>query len=79
MMVGTLASIVFPWASVMPTPRGCIEYSLRTSLINLQSRTHLALEKGAAISRPVMPAAVGRIVVSPHVGGLHHRYHRAAP
>jgi hypothetical protein len=25
-----------------------------------------------------MPAAVGRIVVTPHVGGLHHCYDRAA-
>jgi putative transposase len=44
----------------------------------MQSRTHLALEKDAPISRPVMPAALGRIVVTPHVGGLHHRYDRAA-
>ncbi len=44
----------------------------------MQSRTHLALQKDAPISRPVMPAAVGRIIVTPHVGGLHHRYDRAA-
>jgi hypothetical protein len=44
----------------------------------MQSRTHLALEKDAPVSRPVMPAAVGRINVTPHVGGLHHRYDRAA-
>jgi putative transposase len=44
----------------------------------MQSRTHLALEKDAPISRPVMPAALGRIVLTPHVGGLHHRYDRAA-
>ena len=44
----------------------------------MQSRTHLALQKDAPISRPVMPAAVGRIVVTPHVGGLHHLYDRAA-
>ena len=44
----------------------------------MQSRTHLALQKDAPISRPVMPAAGGRIVVTPHVGGLHHRYDRAA-
>ncbi|HZM63197.1 MAG TPA: hypothetical protein VFB85_25500 [Vicinamibacterales bacterium] len=44
----------------------------------MQARTHLALEKDAPISRPVMPAAVGRIVVTPHVGRLHHRYDRAA-
>ena len=44
----------------------------------MQSRTHLALEKDAPISRPVMPSSDGRIVVTPHVGGLHHRYDRAA-
>ena len=44
----------------------------------IPSRTHLALEKDAPVSRPVMPAAVGRINVTPHVGGLHHRYDRAA-
>ena len=44
----------------------------------LQSRTHLALEKDAPISRPVLPSSVGPIVVTPHVGGLHHRYDRAA-
>jgi hypothetical protein len=44
----------------------------------MQSRRHLGLEKDAPISRPVMQAAVGRIVVTRHVGGLHHRYDRAA-
>ena len=44
----------------------------------MQSRTHLALEKDAPISCPVMPSSVGPIVVTPHVGGLHHRYDRAA-
>ena len=44
----------------------------------MESRTHLALTKDPSISRPVMPASVGRIVVTPHVGGLHHRYDRAA-
>ena len=44
----------------------------------MQPRTHLALEKDAPISRPIMSASVGRIVVKPHVGGLHHRYDRAA-
>jgi hypothetical protein len=44
----------------------------------MQSRTHLALEKDPPISRPVMASSVGRIVVTPHVGGLHHRYDRTA-
>jgi hypothetical protein len=35
-------------------------------------------DRDAPISRPVVPSSVGRIVVMPHVGGLHHRYDRAA-
>jgi hypothetical protein len=45
---------------------------------SMQSRTHLALAKDAPISRPVMLSSVGPIIVTPHVGGLHHRYDRAA-
>ena len=44
----------------------------------MESRTHLALEKDAPVTRPVAPASAGRIVVTPHVGGLHHRYDRVA-
>ena len=44
----------------------------------MRSRTHLALGKDAPISRPVMPPSAGRIVATPQVGGLHHRYDRAA-
>jgi hypothetical protein len=32
---------------------------------DMQLRTHLALEKDAPISRPVMPSWIGRIVVTP--------------
>jgi transposase InsO family protein len=39
-----------------------------------QSRTHLALEKDAPISRPVQ--SFGRIITEPMVAGLHHRYAR---
>ena len=44
----------------------------------MRSRTHLALEKDAPTSRPVMPPTAGCIVATPQVGGLHHRYDRAA-
>ena len=44
----------------------------------MQSRTHLALGKDAPISRPVTPPSAGRIVATPQVGGLHHRYDRTA-
>ncbi len=45
---------------------------------DLQSRTHLARDKDPPLSRPVMPPSAGRIVATPQVGGLHHRYDRAA-
>src|SRR5271168_295462 len=43
-----------------------------------RARTHLSLNKDAPVSRPIQPAAVGRIVEIPQVGGLHHRYERIA-
>jgi transposase InsO family protein len=42
-----------------------------------RSRTHLALNKDAPDGRPDC-SGVGRIVVTPEVGGLHHRYDRQA-
>ena len=44
----------------------------------MRARTHLALGKDAPISRPSAPTSAGRIVATPQVGGLHHRYDRAA-
>ena len=44
----------------------------------LRSRTHLALGKDAPVTRPVSPLSAGRIVATPEVGGLHHRYDRIA-
>jgi transposase InsO family protein len=44
----------------------------------MRSRTHLALGKDAPLPRPTVPPSAGRIVATPHVGGLHHRYERAA-
>ena len=43
-----------------------------------QSRTHLALDKDAPLSRTVSPPMAGRIIAIPQVGGLHHRYERIA-
>lgn len=42
-----------------------------------RSRTHLGLSKDAPDGRPAC-AAFGQIIVSPEVGGLHHRYDRQA-
>ena len=43
-----------------------------------RSRTHLSLNKDAPASRPVMSPEIGEVVGLPEVGGLHHRYERAA-
>jgi len=43
-----------------------------------RSRTHLALNKDAPVSRPVEEPANGRIVEVAQVGGLHYRYQRCA-
>jgi hypothetical protein len=44
----------------------------------LRSRTHLSLRKDTPITRPISPLSAGRIVATPEVGGLHHRYDRIA-
>jgi hypothetical protein len=44
----------------------------------MRSRTHLALGKDAPLTRPVAGPAAGRIIAIREVGGLHHRYERAA-
>jgi transposase InsO family protein len=44
----------------------------------MRSRTHLALGKDTPITRPASRLSAGRIVVTPKVGGLHHRYDRIA-
>ncbi len=42
------------------------------------SRTHLSLTRNAPNPREVEPVAQGKVVAIPQVGGLHHRYTRAA-
>ena len=42
------------------------------------SRTHLSLDRNAPIPRETEPPSKGRVVAIPQVGGLHHRYRRAA-
>jgi putative transposase len=43
-----------------------------------RSRTHLAMDKDAPVSRAVSPPTAGRIIAVPQVGGLHHLYERTA-
>ncbi len=42
------------------------------------SRTHLSLNRNSPNKRDVEPREQGRVVAIPMVGGLHHRYRRAA-
>jgi len=44
----------------------------------MRSRTHRALAKDSPVPRPVRSPTAGRIVATPEVGGLHHRYERIA-
>jgi len=43
-----------------------------------ESRTHLSLDRNAPIPREIEPPCRGPVVAIPKVGGLHHRYRRAA-
>ncbi len=43
-----------------------------------RSRTHLSLNRNAPMPREVEPASQGDVIAIPQVGGLHHRYTRAA-
>ena len=43
-----------------------------------RTHTHLSLDRDALEPRDVEPPSRGKIVAIPHMGGLHHRYTRAA-
>ncbi len=43
-----------------------------------EARTHLSLERNSPVPRELEPPSKGRVVAIPHLGGLHHRYLRAA-
>ena len=43
-----------------------------------ESRTHMSLEGNSPIPREVEPPSKGRVISVPFLGGLHHRYTRAA-
>ena len=42
------------------------------------ARTHLSLERNSPMPREVEPPSQGEVISIPQVGGLHHRYTRAA-
>jgi hypothetical protein len=41
-------------------------------------RPHTSLDGDAPVTRPVEPPKRGKVVALPRVGGLHHRYAKAA-
>lgn len=43
-----------------------------------ESRTHLSLDRNAPVPRDIEPPDRGKVIAIPQVGGLHHRYTRAA-
>jgi putative transposase len=43
-----------------------------------ESRTHLSLDRNAPVPREIDPPERGKVIAIPHLGGLHHRYSRAA-
>jgi hypothetical protein len=63
--------IVFNERSLHRQLQAFVEYYHR-------SRVHLALNKDAPEPRPTQPPESGRIVSTPVLGGLHHRYERRA-
>ena len=63
--------IVFDASDLRRILRSYFDYYAR-------SRTHLSLDKDAPIPRAVQPAALGRVIELPEVGGPHHRYERRA-
>ena len=42
------------------------------------ARPHQSLDRNSPVPREVEPPANGRVVATPYLGGLHHRYGRAA-
>ena len=43
-----------------------------------ESRPHLSLGRNAPMPRQIEPAERGKVISIPQLGGLHHRYTRAA-
>ena len=61
--------------------RECLDHLIILSERHLYynvSRPHLSLERNAPVPRSIETPAIGAVVAVPKVGGLHHRYTRAA-
>src|SRR3990170_3477671 len=55
-----------------------LKYTFNYFEYYLNSRTHLSLDRNSPVERESELPFRGRIVAVPQVGGLHHRYRRAA-
>ena len=78
-----LSESLVPFAEIVLTMSSFNERHLRRILRDYlkyyhTSRTHLSLNKDPPEHRPAELADAGKIVKLPQVGGLHHRYFRAA-
>ena len=63
--------IMFNEAHLLRILRACFAYYH-------ESRAHLSLDRNAPVPRRVEHPSEGKVIAIPQVGGLHHRYTRAA-
>ena len=56
----------------------CYAERLSTALRTSPYAYHLSLESNAPVPRRVEHPSEGKVIAIPQVGGLHHRYTRAA-
>jgi hypothetical protein len=87
-LIGLRRIRAFTWRVIGTIRRECLDHlivfnerSLHRQLQTFveyyhRSRVHLALDKDAPEPRPIQPPESGRIVSTPMLGGLHHRYAR---
>jgi len=81
-----LTAIQSPWQTpyaeraIGLIQRECLDHLILREYVRYynEPRPHLSLERNSPISRSVEPSALGAVVAVPQVGGLHHRYARAA-
>ncbi len=57
--------------------RGLLRNRTELAVENL-ARAHLSLDRNSSFERQVEPPDLGKAISIPMVGGLHHRYRRAA-
>jgi hypothetical protein len=71
-MIDDMISKAFAPDSIFGRDNGCLVVDFHH-----QDRTHLGFEKGTPDGR-IRSAASGRLLSQERLGGLHHRYNRAA-